>query len=153
FDLPQAAQLFSRVIEVKPDAVEAHRGLADVFVALGALSRAREEMEAITRLDPKDDRPWVFLGDFYTDVGLRAEAVAAYEKALAGAPDPAAGVGARLGLAESLAKFGNHSRALEVLSELPPDASATPQAAVLRADALARLGRVGEADRVLAPLL
>jgi tetratricopeptide (TPR) repeat protein len=152
FDLQQAAQLFKRVIEVQPDAVEAHRGLADVYVALGALSLAREEMEAVTRLDPTDARPWFFLGDFYADVGLRAEAVAAYEKALALAPDQTAAVRARLGLAESLTKFGDHSRALQVLSELPSDASATP-AAVLRAEVLVRLGRVGEADRVLAPLL
>ena len=31
----------------QPDAVEAHRGLADVYFALGAMSLAREEMEAV----------------------------------------------------------------------------------------------------------
>jgi tetratricopeptide (TPR) repeat protein len=153
FDLPLAAQLFRRVLEVQPDAVEAHRGLADVYVALGAMSLAREEMEALTRLDPGDARPWLFLGDFYADVGLRAEAVAAYEKALPAAPDPAAAVRARLGLAESLTKFGDHSRALRVLSELPPDAIDTPHAAVLRAEVLTRLGRVPEAASLLTPLL
>src|SRR5262245_27730168 len=126
FDLQQAAQLFRRVIEIKPDALEAHRGLADVYIALGARSLAREEMEAVIRLDPRDDRPWIFVGDFYTDVGLWAEAVAAYEKGVSLATDPTAAVRARLGLAESLTKFGNHTRALRVLSELAPDVAGTP---------------------------
>jgi tetratricopeptide (TPR) repeat protein len=153
YDLGLAEQLFRRVLEVRPDAVEAHRGLADVYFALGAMSRARDEMEAVARLDPADARPWLFMGNFYADVGLRAEAVTAYENAVSRTTDPEAAAQARLGLAESLIKFGDHSRALRVLSELPANTAGTPEGVVLRAEGLARVGRLPEAERVLAPLL
>ncbi|MDB5313078.1 MAG: tetratricopeptide repeat protein [Gemmataceae bacterium] len=153
YDLRLAEQLFRRVLEVQPDAVEAHRGLADVYFALGAMSRAQEEMETVARLDPADARPWFFMGSFYSDVGLRAEAVKAYENALARATGPDAAARARFGLAESLTKFGDHTRALQVLAELPPDQAAAPEATVLRAEGLARQGKPAEAELLLAPLL
>jgi len=153
YDLRLAEQLFRRALEVRPDAVEAHRGLADVYVALGAMSRALEAMEAVARLDPADGRPWLFMGNFYADVGLRAEAVQAYENAVARAADLESAAQARLGLAESLIKFGDHARAFRVLSELPPDKADAPQAVVLRAEGLAREGQLTEAERLLARLL
>ncbi|HVK18217.1 MAG TPA: tetratricopeptide repeat protein [Fimbriiglobus sp.] len=153
YDLRLAEQLFRRVLEVRPESVEAHRGLADVYFSLGAMSRALEEMETVARLDPADARPWFFMGNFYADVGLRPEAAGAYENALSRAADPDAATQARFGLAESLLKTGDHARALAVLADLPPDKKAEPAAALLRADALARQGRLADAERELAPLL
>lgn len=153
YDLRLAEQLFRRVLELRPDAIEAHRGLADVYFSLGAMSRALEEMEAVARLDPTDVRPWFFMGNFYADVGLRPEAVNAYENALNRATDPDAVTQARLGLAESLLKTGGHTRALAVLAELPPDRRTDPAVVLLRADGLAKQGRPADAERELAPLL
>jgi tetratricopeptide (TPR) repeat protein len=117
------------------------------------MSRALEEMETVARLDPADVRPWFFMGNFYADVGLRPEAVNAYENALTRATDPDAASQARLGLAESLLKTGDHTRALAVLAELPPEKRADPAAVLLRADGLARQGRLTDAERELTPLL
>jgi tetratricopeptide (TPR) repeat protein len=152
-DVPLAEQLFRGVLEHWPDDVEAHRGMAEVYFTLGANTKVVDELEAVARLDPADTRPWMFKGGFYSDVGLLAEAIAAYEQALERAKSPAQVKAARLGLAESLLKFGQHARAQEVLAALPESARSDPAVLAFKADALLRSGDLPAAEAAIASVV
>ena len=152
-DVTTAQELLRGVLEDRPDDVEAHRGLAQVYFTLGANTRVVDELEEVARLDPTDTRPWMYKGGFYADVGLLIEAVSAYEQALARSVTPEQIGRARLGLAESLLKFGQHTRAMEVLAGLPETFRTDPTAIVFKADALLRQGEFKAARELIAPVV
>ena len=152
-DVITAQELLRGVLEDRPDDVEAHRGLAQVYFTLGANTRVVDELEEVARLDPTDTRPWMYKGGFYADIGLLIEAVDAYEQALSRSVTPEQIGRARLGLAESLLKFGQHMRAMEVLAGLPETFRTDPTAIVFKADAVLRQGEVKTARELIAPVV
>jgi len=152
-DATTAQELLRGVLEDHPNDVEAHRGLAQVYFTLGANTRVVDELEIVAKLDPSDTRPWMYKGGFYADVGLLIESVDAYEQALSRSMTPEQIGRARFGLAESLLKFGQHSRAMEVLAGLPEMFRTDPNAIVFKADALLRQAEFKAARELIAPVV
>lgn len=150
----EAERAFLFVLSEDPNHVDAHRGLAVVYYDQGAMPLAMAHLEQVTRLDPKDGRPYRTLGLMYKDLDDRAKAVEAYRAALARDLGPEAAEEARLELAEVLLKQLQHEAALQALEPLGPRTADAPRAVALRAEALWGLGREADArallDRTLA---
>jgi tetratricopeptide (TPR) repeat protein/TolB-like protein len=101
----------------------------------GRFAEAAREFEEYARLVPREPNPFDSLGDAYVLVGAPAKAVDAYSRALAIDPGFTAGNG----LAYALGMSGRYDEALAAEVRLPH----------LRAIVLSRVGRYGEADRMI----
>lgn len=91
-DFTQAAIGLARVVDLRPQNVEARHQLAIAYGNIGQLERSLEEMEKVAQADPDLVDAKVQLGKLHLDLGRPASAVAPLRRALALAPeDPDAG--------------------------------------------------------------
>jgi tetratricopeptide (TPR) repeat protein len=148
-NLHQAGWAFRRAIEVNPDHLEAHRGLADILYNQGAMALALDEMKIIARIDPRDGRPLLFMGQLYADVNRKYESIESYEEALKRDLGSEDATTCRKDLAEVLVKNGGYDRGLQLLDELAPEVQGQPQVVALRAECLIGLLRQDEALALL----
>ncbi len=132
----------------RPDPRERLPVLAEVRRAfrLGALGRDAEAIPLLRRI--LRDNPGLFdaqheLARALTRLGRFEEARTAYLDALEATPSLAGPL--RLALARVCLDLDRAQEALEVLNALPPGQQGMRDAAFLRGDALARLGRMGDA--------
>jgi tetratricopeptide (TPR) repeat protein len=147
---PAEAERFLRfVVSRRPDHVDAHRGLATLYYDQRAWASAVLHLAAWGDLDPRDGRPYRFMGLIYRELDQARPAIAAYRKALRRDLKPRVAEEVRRELAECLTAQSHYAEALEVLGEdSPPDAEA-PRLAALRGECLWGLRRGKEARALL----
>ena len=107
--LEAAAAMLMRVLEVRPDSIDALPRLAQVQAALGQRSAAFANYQAAARLAPTDLRILNNLGALLVDMDRADEAIAWYRKALAVAPND---VGVLDNLGTALRKTGRLAEAV-----------------------------------------
>ncbi len=149
--LGEAERLLRFVVDQRPEHVEAHRGLADIYYYQGALGSALQHMEVVAQLDPRDGRPYQYMGYIYKDLpGDKARAIPCFQEALRrGLSKQAARAGVWQELLETLITQCRYAEALQVLEQGSPEAMASPKVVALRAEALGGLDRGGEAQLLL----
>lgn len=148
--LAEAERFLIYVARVRPDDVEARRGLAAIYYDLGAMDRATHHVERWAELAPGDGQPHRFLGVIYASQAADAEAVRHYREALARDLPPRAREEAAVELAGLLVKQTQFAEALALLDATSfPAGRAPPAATDLRAECLYDLGRQSEAAAVL----
>jgi tetratricopeptide (TPR) repeat protein len=145
----ERALLFA--VAERPDHADAHRALAALYYDQGALARALEHLEAVTRLDARDGRPARLSGLIHRDMSKPLEAIACYEEALRRELSSSMREEARTELAEILVQAGRFAQANEVLDCLDPEAAAKEIPTVLRAECLAGEERTERLRQVLGP--
>lgn len=152
--LVEAERFLLYVLDVSPDDVDAHRGLARVHYERGALARAVGHLERWSRLAPQAGEPHRWLGLAYDGLGADAPAVQHYRLALEKGVSPRLAWEVTVELAESLVKQRRFEEALACLDRGegggPRDALLAPE---LRAESLYGVGRGADAARLLDPIL
>jgi tetratricopeptide (TPR) repeat protein len=145
----EAERALSFVLSERPDDLEAHRALGALYYDQGATSRAVQHLERVGELDPRDGRPFRFLGLIFKDQQLYEQATSYYEEALRRELHGRVPGEVRQELAECLVKQRQYARAEELLRQvdpLPEDAAAVT---ALRAESLWGLHRTAEAQALL----
>jgi len=152
--LREAYRTFSYLLSEFPEEVEAHRGLAAVTHDLGQMAEAIQHLDEVARLDPRDGKPYRLKGLILKDLGNLESSEEAYRAALQRELPASFRQAVRAELADVLLQQTRYAEALNVLEETTGEPD-TPSAARLSAqiEALWRLGRVEEADRLLQPAL
>ena len=158
-DFDGAVAAYIKRIDVNPNSAEAHRQLGEIYFLQGRNDEALLELSTAAWLDPGDARALAALGQAHVRAVAYAEAVAAFERALAldgGLME------ARYGLASSLMRLGKAAEArsqMAAYERLQADAAAEGQRA-FQIDALRReaarymiAGAVDDAMRVLSDVL
>jgi tetratricopeptide (TPR) repeat protein len=149
-DFREAERHFLYVLDQWPDHLRAHRGLADIYYHQGAHDQAVHHLEQVVRLDPDDGRPHQHLGYILQDQDQKAEAAAAYRRALERTLTAEAAAGVRRELAQLLTEQGDCAGALDVLDGFPPDRLRDdPALAALRGECLWTVGRREEGVALL----
>jgi tetratricopeptide (TPR) repeat protein len=152
--LVEAERFLLYVLDVSPDDVDAHRGLARVHYERGALTRAVSHLEKWSRLVPEAGEPHRWLGLAYDGLGADAPAVRHYRLALEKGVSPRLAREVTVELAESLVKQRQFAEALACLdrgdAESLRDAPPAPE---LRAESLYGVGRGADAARILDQIL
>jgi tetratricopeptide (TPR) repeat protein len=149
-----AEKLFLHVLEMQPDNVDAHRGLAVIYYDRGAIDKALDELEKWSRLDDTDGRPHRFMGLIWKDITPGDPAVEHYQAALQRRLEPHLREKARLELADLFIKRMTFAEALACLDQGPFETDrAQTDATELRAAALYGLSRASEAAQILEPLI
>jgi tetratricopeptide (TPR) repeat protein len=150
----RAEKLLLHVASVRPDNVDARRGLVTIYYDRGAMTRAARQLEKWSELDDADGRPHRLLGLIYKDLAAYEPAVRHYQAALERRLAPAVREEVIVELAEVFLKRTQSAEALACLQEAKlTTAAAQVAASELRAAALYDLGRGSEAVAVLDPLL
>ena len=148
--LAEAERFLLYVAQVRPDDVEARRGLAAIYYDLGAMYRAIHHAERWSVLAPDDGQPHRFLGVIRASLAADAEAVRHYREAMARDLPSRAREEAIVELAGLLVKQTQFAEALTLLDGVPfPAGRVPPAAADLRAECLYNLGRGPEAVALL----
>jgi tetratricopeptide (TPR) repeat protein len=138
------------VLRHRPDAIDAHRGLATIYYDQGALLKAVAHCREWSRLDPADGRADRFAGFIYKELPPDAHlAIAHYQEALRRRLTPAVAEEVRAELAECYVKQGQYAQALEALAGCGPEVRETLSALEVQAEALWGLGRLTEAEALL----
>jgi tetratricopeptide (TPR) repeat protein len=151
----RAEKLLLTVIQVRPDNLDARRGLAAIYYDHGAMTRALGQMEKWSQLDDGDGQPHRFMGIIYKDFESADDsAIQHYEAALQRRLKPSVREEVVLELAEVLARRTQYADALRRLDETEFETekgrAALPE---LCAVCLHGLGRSHDAVRILDPLL
>jgi tetratricopeptide (TPR) repeat protein len=89
----EAAQAFERVLELFPAHPDAHYNLAQLLLVNGRPKEAAEHLAAVVRVVPEHTMAWERLGEAQLQLGERAAARAALERAIR---DPSRADAARL---------------------------------------------------------
>jgi tetratricopeptide (TPR) repeat protein len=82
-DYRGAAELFEKVVALKPDWVEGHGWLGSAYERLGDDDRAAKEHQIAHDLDPSDTRPLISLGVIRTRQRRLDEAIGLLEQGIA----------------------------------------------------------------------
>lgn len=80
--LVEAERFLLYVVSVRPENVDARRGLAAIYYDRGAMSNALAHLEKWVELDGGDGQPHRFMGVIYKDMGANASAAEHYRAAL-----------------------------------------------------------------------
>ncbi len=146
----EAERVFHFVLSECPDHIDAHRGLAALYYDRGAMWLAVQHLETVARLEPRDGRPYRWLGLIYKDLPYdNARAISCYEEALCRELSEQAAEEVKEELAECLVKQSDYVQALEVLEGCDHEAAETPKLVALRAECLWALGRGTEAQALV----
>jgi tetratricopeptide (TPR) repeat protein len=152
--LAEAERLLRHVLHVRPDSVDAHRGLAKIHYERGAPAHAVKHLEQWSRLAPEDGEPHRWMGLAYEGLDADAEAVEHYRLALSKKLSPRLRDEVTVDLAQLLVKQREYAEALARLDGNPFEAVQDPSAVgLLRAECLYGLGRGAEAVPILEQVL
>jgi tetratricopeptide (TPR) repeat protein len=150
----EAERAFIYVLSKRPDDVPAHRGLAKIYHEQGARSRERAHLLELTRLDPDDGRPYLYLGAIdmaYKSYGDGREHL---EQALQRTLSPKDAESARQGLARCLFERRDYDGVFRALDSCEPATRHSAEMQRLEAESLEGKGEKGAAralaDRALA---
>jgi tetratricopeptide (TPR) repeat protein len=116
-DYRGAAELFEKVVALKPDWTEGHHWLGATYEKLGDEERAAREWQAAHDLDPNDSRSLISLGLLRSKQGRFEEAIGLLESGIALKPHYGF-ADAKLFLAEALEGAGNIEQAKEQWREV-----------------------------------
>jgi tetratricopeptide (TPR) repeat protein len=125
--LDEARGLYERAIAASPDSPFLYREAADVARKQGNLEAALREAQKASDLDPGDARAQVLTGEIYEAQKDTAQAIAAYEAALALEPN------------EALAARVETLREEMALAALPPEFQAIESSPTISREQLAAL--------------
>jgi len=143
--LYEAEHLLRYVVSKQPENVEAHRGLAALYLDQGAKSLAVPHARESARLAPRDGHACRLLGVLYSDFGdSNAWAIASFREALSRDLNPGLVDEVKEELADVLVKQTEYAEALEVLAQLDAERAATKKPTELRGECLWGLGKVSE---------
>jgi tetratricopeptide (TPR) repeat protein len=146
----EAERFLRCVLDVRPDEVDAHRGLARLHYERGALTHAVKHLEKWSQLVPEDGEPHRWLGLAYEGLGAEVPAVREYRLALGKRLSPRLGEEVVVELAELLVKQREFAEALACLDRRNFEGLREPSLALeLRAESLYGVGRGAEAARIL----
>jgi tetratricopeptide (TPR) repeat protein len=133
------------VVSVRPETIDARRGLAAIYYDRGAMSKALAQLEKWVELDPADGQPHRFMGVIYKDMGANAQAAEHYRAALRLRLSPKVRREVVPELAELLVRQNEYAEALQHLDNYPADGHAAIVALLeLRAECLYGLGEQAE---------
>lgn len=141
-----AAQVYQEVLKHDKRSLKARYALSEYWYQRGAITRAMDELEQITRLDSRQVRAWTELGQHSLDFGLVPQAERFLRNALASEPEAEIRRQICLELGQCLFLQHDFVGALELFDEAVPG----PVTAALRAEVLAALGREEESRTALA---
>ncbi len=145
----EAERLLRFVLSERPEDVVAHRGLAAIYYDQGAWALAVLHLLRWADLDPRDGRPYRFLGLIYKEMDQPAPAIPCYREALRRELKGAVAQEVREELAECLVAQSLYAEALEALQDCGPRAAEAPGLVALRGESLAGLGQAAEAEGLL----
>jgi tetratricopeptide (TPR) repeat protein len=152
--LVEAERLLRYAVEVHPDEIDAHRGLAKLHYERGALTLAVKHLETWSRLAPDEGEPHRWLGLVYDGLGADRPAVEHYRLALAKGLSPRLGDDVALELVELLVKQRECAAGLACLKQRDFKTYRNPSLVLeLRAECLYGVGRGAEAAQILDRLL
>lgn len=147
-DLDGAEELVTRALSLDPDSVDAHYTYALLLMTVGRFHDAIRHMETAERLDPLSPAVQSDLGRILYRAGRYEDAIVRLRRALV--LEPAIGWLVHFRLADVYEELREYDRALAALELAgPPD---HPVVLASRIRILARMGRRGEARRLLAIL-
>ncbi len=107
-ELPEAAQMYRRVIALAPEWAEAHYNLGNALRAMGRVEAAEEMYRLTVALDEDYAAAHYNLGDVLDERGALAEAAEVLQSALDAEPEF---TDAHYNLASCLARLGKHDEA------------------------------------------
>lgn len=142
----EAAQVYQEVLKFDERSLPARYALSEYWYDRGAITRAMYELEQITRIDSRQTRAWVRLGQHSLDFGLLADAQRQLRGALETEPDPDTRQQICLDLGLCLFQQREYEEAVELLRQ----AARSGAASACQAEALAALGREEESQAALA---
>ena len=141
-----AERLFATLAAERPENAEAHRWLAAIAYDLGAMKRAIDELDVVSRLKPGDFRPHILKGHILFDMERFHAAAAEYSLVIAGDPGPQVLAEVLPQLARAQMRERDYEAALNTLSR----AERTAGTLALQAECAGSLGRAAEAWKLLA---
>lgn len=109
----EAQKIFRRMLQINPNAFEAHLGLGRLLAKAGG-AEALQELRAAASLAPDDGAQWSAIGNAFREARDAKRALEAYTKALRLDPDRWE---VRLGLAALAAEQGDVARATEEIRQ------------------------------------
>jgi Flp pilus assembly protein TadD len=86
-DFGRSVRAYKAALALRRDSVTAHLGLGEAYYELDNLTAALLHLERARVLAPKDPQVYVLLGAAYQSAGRKGDAIRAYERHLALAPD------------------------------------------------------------------
>lgn len=150
----QAEQSFLYVLSKRPEDVAAHRGLARIYHEQGAQARERGHLLELTRLDPDDGRPYLYLARIDIAYHNYADGREHLEQALQHTLTPRDAESARQELARCLFERHDYDGVFKVLDGCQPETRHGAEMQRLEAESLQARGETAAArelaDRALA---
>jgi tetratricopeptide (TPR) repeat protein len=131
-----AEKLLHYVLTVRPDDVEARRGLARISYDRGAMNQAIDHLEKWSKVDEQNGEPWRWMGLIYKDIGIDRLAVENYRAALGRQLSPQIRAEIAVELAEVLVKQREYTEALACLDGQFSPGEGPAAVAELRAESL-----------------
>lgn len=148
-ELREAGDTWTKLLEIDPDNVDAHRWLGVAYYDLGVTPQAIDHLEAAAKLAPDDPRPHRMIGIAWQDVSRPAPAAVAYRESLRRNPDHEDAEDTRFRLGECLHLMRKDAEGLKWLNECPP---LTP-VLLVRAQCEFGLGHEAKASELLKQVL
>jgi tetratricopeptide (TPR) repeat protein len=150
----RAEKLLRYVVRVRPNEVDAHRGLVAVYYDRGAMEQVLRHLKKWSDLDDKSGEPHRLMGQIFQDLDSQEFAIEQYRAALDRDLPPQTHDETVVELAKVLIRHTEFAEALAALDGCSSEASETePAVAALRAECLYNLNRSSEAIRYLDPVL
>lgn len=149
-DIDSALRLYRAGLREHPESVEAHKGLADAYYAIGAYPEARGAYQQFAALDGQNVTPLLGLGRVALASGDMGEAAVQFRRAIAVAPDD---MPAQNGLAVALDLSGDHAAAQAIYGQLLERDPANRAVSNNLALSLALSGHIDQAIDSLADLV
>jgi tetratricopeptide (TPR) repeat protein len=144
-----ATDVLNRVVRSDPDARDAHRWLAAVYIDLSSPTEAIRHLTEWGRLAPEDGRPYRWIGFFHKDYQHPEAAIPAYREALARHLEPDLRADVVRELAESLLDGrADYQGVLQTLEACPEQYASGPDLRLFRAESLWGLGRLHDAEKL-----
>jgi len=147
---PQAEKLFTRVLERRPRLRAAIGRLAEAYLAQAKWADLKTLLARAGKADPKNPTYAMLASQMWTRRGQQDKALAALKEAVRIAPQAPTVVAAYL---NALLRAEQYATVLEVTKGYLDKKSFTPMAAAIHARALAKSGKVAQAEAMLRGLV
>ncbi|MFP4162368.1 MAG: tetratricopeptide repeat protein [Chitinispirillaceae bacterium] len=86
-DMEEAKEVFSKLVKIKPDRIEAWNNLGILQLAAGEFENAARSFEQILQMEPENPGALLNLGNYYSEKGDLFKAHSCFEQATSGKPD------------------------------------------------------------------